>query len=253
MLSLLEKKLYEVLKTNITDTDVVFGPGQGTTKAVRICVSGLESLSSLSGEEILAEREQANLCEILSFDTTGNKKNFKLPAEIKGDVSEVETPPGYTVKQGDDYFIEDNTLKFYHAPKEGKKGLIVFFKGEKAKGYLENSPYKINIILDVSAKELGIADIIFSKSINTLMASFIDMGTIRSTEDETGVSFRILKPATHLKSIERKSEGIKKSAIYRITSDIVLLCQLETSIALGKELPESIIEEIQYQTNPVKK
>ncbi|MCP4162120.1 MAG: hypothetical protein GY760_18765 [Deltaproteobacteria bacterium] len=253
MLSLLEKKLYEVLKTNITDTDVVFGPGQGTKKFVRICVSGLESLSSLSGEEILAAREQSNLCEMFYFDTTGKKQDFELPADIEGDVTEIEVPLGFTVKPGDDYFIEGNTLKFYHAPKEAKKGVAVFFKGEKAKGYIENNTYKINIRLDACCKELSDADAVFSKSLNTLMASFVDMGTIRSEEDETGVKYRILKPVIHLKTIERKSEGIKKTISYSITSDIILLCQLETSIALGKELPGSIIEKIQYQTNPVKK
>jgi len=258
LLALLEKKLHAAVRDVIDDAvPVVPGPAAepatNVKEVVQVSVCEFKAAIPPTNEEILTARGRARTSHRHVWDANGKKSNFTLPENIPGEVVEVEAPPGHSVTLGDDCFVENRTLCFYHPPAKGKPGVKAVLQGNPAKGYRETRPCRIAVNLTVRAGKINDADALFTRSLNALLAAFVNMDTLYSPEDESGVNMRLLKPAALPDLIERSSHKAGSTHFYRVTAGIALLGELEVSVALGAEEPQAVIEKIQYETQPVKK
>jgi len=258
MLALLENRLHGALKGAIDDTvQLVCGPAPEPApeveRMVEVSVREFKMTIPSGNEAIRAGREPARISHAHTWNADGGETNFTLPADVRGEVVAVEAPPGHSVTLGDDCFIEDRTLHFYHPPPKGDPGVMAVLRGKQAKGYSESRPCSIAVNLSVRAEEIKDADALFARSLNALLAAFVDMETLRSPEDESGVNMRLLKPVAVPDSIQRRSHKTDASLVYCVTGNIAVFAELEISVALKAEEPEGIIKEIVYPTQPVKR
>ena len=257
MLDYLEKRLHSAVREAVkSDGPVECGPTLGpetdAKQMVEVSVRELKTTIPSSGEEIKAKRERVRLSHTLTWNSSGRRRNFTLPEDVRSEVAEVEAPPGHPVTSGDDYFLEGRTLRFYRPPAEGKPGLTATLRTDPAIGYSESHPCRILANLIVWAKTIEDADEILTRSFNAVLAAFVDIGNISSPPDDSGVSLRLLKPVAIPDSIERSREKTGRSLFYRVAARIAVFGEMELTAALGAEKPEAVIEEIEYQTQPVK-
>lgn len=257
MLALLEKRLHgAVSDANGSMVKVecgpTLGPASDAEQMVEVSVRELKATIPSSGEAAKATRERTRLSHTHTWNANGSENNFTLPEDVRGELTEVEAPPGLPVSSGDDYFLEGRTLRFYRPPAKGRPGVRATLRGDPAIGYCESHPCRILANLTVWAKKIKDADAVFAGSFNALLAAFVDIGNIHSPQDDSGVSYRLSKPVAVPDSIERSREKIGRSLFYRVTARIAVFGELELTVALGAEEPEALIEEIDYQTQPVK-
>jgi hypothetical protein len=257
LLALLENRLHGAVSEAVNkavqvDCGPTLGPASDAEQVVEVAVRELKATIPSSGEEAIARRERARLSRTHTWDASGKQRNFTLPEDVRGEVAEVEAPPGHPVTTGDDYFLEGRTVRFYRPPAKGTPGVSATLHGDPSIGYSESHPCRILANLTVWAKTIKDADEILTRSFNAILAAFVDIGNISSPQDDSGVSLRLLKPVAVPDSIERSREKIGRSLFYRATAQIAVFGELELTVALGAEKPEAIIEEIEYQTQPVK-
>jgi hypothetical protein len=257
MLAALEKRLHaavnEAVKPSVrVECGPTTGPASEDEHMVEVSVREFKATTPSNGEDVWAIREHARVSVTQTWPASGKTKNFKLPKKARGEVVEVEAPPGHPVSSGDDYFLEDRTLRFYRYPAEGKPGVIATLHGAPAKGYRESCPCRILVNLTVWAKKLDEADAVFNRSLNAILAAFVDLHKIRSPQDKSGVGFRLLKPMAVPDTIDRSREKLGQSLFYCTSARINVFGELELSVALGAEEPKARIKEIEFSKKIVK-
>jgi hypothetical protein len=257
MLAALEKRLHAAVNDAAQPAVRVAcgptgGPASEDERMVEVSVREFKATIPPDGEAVRANREQAMVCWTQPWNASGKTKNFELPKNPRGEVVDVEAPPGHPVSSGDDYFLQDRTLRFYRPPAEGKPGVMATLHGNPAKGYRESHPCCILVNLTVWAKKLDDADSVLNRSLNAILAAFVDIGNIRSLQDKSGVSLLLLKLVAVPGSIERSREKSGRTLFYCTTAGIKVYGELDLSVALGAEDPKSRIEKIDFPQNIVK-
>lgn len=253
MLGLLEEKCYQAVNSACDDTiEVVNGPDRkpkgSVKKMVNVSVSGLQTRHPTGRDEVLTARGGSRLGNVHLSDSTGKETDFEVPDTLSGEISEVEAPPGHPATSGDDYVIDDRTVRFYRPPQKGTPGVAVYLRGDKARGYRDVHPCRIEVVLTAWAQSTEEADDLFGPAFSALLSVFVALPIIRTGPDTIGVALRLLKPVAVPGSITRTLTEINGTDFHRVTAVINVLGDLEVVVALGQAQPESIIESIDYQS-----
>ncbi len=251
MLALLEKKLHAAVSKALGSGTAVkcgptLGPSPKTEQMVAVAVGEFEALVPSSNADVLAIREKSWITRTYPFEADGAQHNFTLPEDDKGELVEVESPPGHLVSSGDDYFLRDRTLRFYRPPAKQNPAVRATLRDGPARGYREAYPTRIRVHLTAWAKSLEDADTAFTKSLNALLAAFVGIGNIRSSQNNDGVVHRLLKPVAVPGSIERSRQALGKSRFYCVTADIKVFGELQLSVSLGAAKADDRIEQVDF-------
>jgi hypothetical protein len=251
MLALLEKRLHDaVSKANSDDVEIkrgpTLGPASTTKKMVAVAVGEFKALAPSSGADVLAIREKSWITRTHAWEADDEQLNFTLPEDVKGELVEVESPPGHLVSSGDDYFLRNRTLCFYHPPGKQNPAVVATLRDGPARGYRESYPCRIQVHLKAWAEMLEDADTAFTKSLDAVLAAFVGIGNIRSAQDNGGVILRLLRPVAVPGSIERTRQELAKSEFYCVTAEIKILGEMQLSVSLGPARRADRIKQVDF-------
>ncbi|MFO1432410.1 MAG: hypothetical protein U1F76_20090 [Candidatus Competibacteraceae bacterium] len=247
MLSTLEDYLLTALRqVHPAELTIRAGPSvpPATTdkQLLTVTAASLQVLQPAADKEDNDRREPAYFTQRFELPANGKKINFKLPAKATGQLAAVESRPGKIAQPGDDYRLEGNTLKFYHAPEQK---VVVQLRGERARGYRETLPCRIAIELAAWAETAPQADKLLTPSIAAVLTAFIDLDVLElAQDDKTGIYLRLLKPVARIQSIERSAEPVAQAHYIRSLARLQLRGELELTLMLGAPPAVGVIEEI---------
>ena len=251
MLTAIENHLLSALRAvhpeDLTITvGPAFPPSTTANKLLTVNASILSLRRPAIDEEVEDNRQQAFFMQSFTLQAGGSHVDFTLPNDAVGQVTEVQTPRGRIAQPGDDYRIEGRVIQFYRAPQQD---VVVRTRGERSRGYQQRQPCQIDIEIAVWAKNAVEADSLVHTSLSAALAAYVDLDLIEFANGEVqGISFRLLKPAAELHSIERSIEKGGNANFIHSMARLYLRGELELILALGVLAPEGVIEEIEYSS-----
>jgi hypothetical protein len=251
MLYALENQLAAALDEAFPD-EVKVVPGSPTAvpaageKRVEVTVSKLE-ISPVSGDP-LAAREPAFFSSIQRWDADGTAKDFALPAEVQGEITEVESPAGRLLSRGQDYQVDGSTVRLYVAPAKGTGAVVATVRTGPAKGFHERRPCQLRLVLAAWAPKLEDADAMLDKALAVVLTHCSELGTLEPEHLESdAVRMRLLQPTVLLEGFERTRTQVRTRWAPRAAAHLRVNAELELTVAVGAPEPQTRIEQIRYK------
>lgn len=249
MLVAIESYFHDALLAAVPDTvDVVTGPSRGpgpeATLRVEVSASSLK-LELPPGDDLAATREPAFFTQAQRWKTDGAKVDFVVPEQLGGQVVEVESPPGRSLRRGDDYTLDGRTVRLFRPPAAAEVGVVAFVRGARAAGFLERRRCEVSLSTRAWGQDAHAADTLLASVLPTTLVASSDLGNLDAgLPDDSGVRLRLLRPVVSLVGIIRGVEQVGDAVHYRAQADFLLRGELEQLVTLGEPEPEGIIREV---------
>lgn len=255
MLLAVESYFHDALRPAVPETvEVATGPSQGPTAdaeaLVEVCASSFK-LMLPEGDDLAAQRQPSYFAQVHRWSGNGTTRDFALPANARGQVVEVESPPGRPLLRGDDYTVEGTTLRLYRAPMTADEAVVAFLRGERAEGFLERRRCELKLSIRAWVKAPGNAAPLLSRALAAALAASADLGNLEDEDtfpDESGVRMRLLQPAATLLGVTRTIETAGTTSFSRAQANFLIRGDCEQLISLGTPDPVGIIREVRRDT-----
>ncbi|RKH68267.1 hypothetical protein [Corallococcus llansteffanensis] len=249
MLAAVEAFYRDALQTLLPRLQVTLGPGPAPdaelARRVDLFAEGL-SLTPPEGTKPGALREPAWFTQELQFSADGQTQEFLLPEQARGEVAEVESPPGRPVPPGDAYTLEGRSLRFHRAPEEAKTAVWVLLRGERARGYTERCPCEIHLVTSAWARAPADADGLLTSVLAGVLNASTRMGTLNgATSPGLGVRLRLQGAVTALRNISRGHERVGELDWFFARARFLLHGELEQAVVVGQPEPVGLIVQTQ--------
>ncbi|WP_002639392.1 hypothetical protein [Myxococcus hansupus] len=249
MLASVETFFHDALLSSLPDgvpvsTGPSSGPAIGVAQLLEVIAPSMK-LALLESADLTARREPAFHFGVHRWKANGKQRDFALPASVVGQVVEVESPPGYPLRRGDDYEVEGRTVRCYRPPAQADVAVVARLRGAHASGFLERAPCDIPLILRAWSEEHGAADALLSSALSTLLIAAATMGNLDdSASDEAGVRIRLLRPSVVLVGMTRGAELLHAKPFFRAQAEFLIRGELEQLIVVGAPQPTGVIREV---------
>lgn len=245
MLNTLETYLTDTLRTalpegiTLTAGPVLPLPSTQQLPLLNIAAIALQPRPTDNKEN--RKREPAFFTQRLTFNGNSQILDFTLPAEAVGEIVEVGLEPGRLARHGDDYWLEENTVKFYQAP---AGAFTVLVKGAQASGYRELMPCRTTVEIHAWAGKMTQADDCLNPALAATLTALADVDRLELAWLETsGFSLRLLKPQAGIRALERTAVA-GDQPVFRSTARLHLQGEWELTLALGTPPKEGLITEV---------
>lgn len=255
MLLAIESYFHDALRPAVPETvEVATGPSRGPAADAEALVEVYASRLKLAlpeGDDLTAQRQTSYFAQVHRWAGNGATKDFTLPANARGQVVEVESPPGHPLRRGDDYALEERTLRLYRAPAVANEAVIAFLRGDRADGFLERRRCELSLSIRAWVKAPGNAAPLLSRALAAALAASADMGNLEDEDtypEESGVRMRLLQPAASLVDIQRAMEPVGEALFSRAQANFIVRGELEQLISLGTPEQEGIILQVRRET-----
>ena len=181
-----------------------------------------------------------------TWPTDGVADTFTLPGGTDGEIFEVESPPGFAVRRGDDYLLDGDTIRFYRAPAAGAPGVIARIQGDPAHGYTRRRPCVMELEIDVYGRNAQQVDTLLGGSTQVALATLTRAPrfTLAAVAGFT-VLTRVIEPRSTVVSIERSDVTVGGNQVFVGALRLELEGQLDLLVANGDPTPTSFIESIE--------
>lgn len=248
MLNLLETflaaALRPILPQNISlATGPMPPPAAANVPLVNVAATALYPLRPAGGGED-AKRDAAFFTQSLPLTGDSQRLDFALPEDAKGEVIEVESSPGRLARPGDDYWLENRNLRFYHPP---AGAFTVLLRSVRASGYQELSPCRANLEINAWADQTTAADDLLTPALAAVLATFYGLDRMELARLEAaGFSLRLIKPLAELMALERAPVS-GDAPLFRSTARLWLRGEWELTLALGVPPMEGVIRTLDGQ------
>lgn len=242
MLNVLETFLDQALASALPqNTSLVAGPvlapAADKVPLVNIVASALHPLRPV-GDAEETKRDAAFFTQRLILTGDGLRLDFALPEEVTGEIIEVESSPGRLARPGDDYWLEQRKLRFYHPP---AGAFTVLLRGEPASGYQELSPCRATLEINVWADQIIAADNLLASSLASALAALSGLDRMELARiDTAGFSLRLIKPVAELDALERGP--VSGTSLFCSKARLRLRGEWELTLALGAPPAEGLIK-----------
>jgi len=224
-------------------------PGDSFPRVV-LTASRLALIFKQDDDDPLASRTTAHFGAVQRWSGDGTARDFTVPDDIKGDITDLECPPGRPLRVGDDYAVDGRTVRLMRAAPIGQDNLVVRLRGGPARGYLDKRACIITLQIQVWSTAINKLDALSSRVHAALLAAAADLPHLEATaHDDLGVRVRLLRPHAAWISTTRDIVDAQP-ALLRDTLEFQLRGELEQRITLGQPEPAGIIEKIVYTADP---
>lgn len=221
------------------------GPADaGVSRLVEVSAVSLKLAPPLE-EDLTAGREPAFLAGEHRWSADGTQVDFVLPEGARGQVVEVESPPGRSLNRGDDYALEERMVRLYQPPARAEVAVVAYLRGERAQGFLERRPCEISLVTRAWGSEHGAADALLSRALAAVQVASTGLGNLEDTESAAaGLRLRLLRPAMTLLGVSRGVEVLHDTPFFRAQAEFLLRGVLEQLVAVGEPEPTGLIREV---------
>ncbi|MCE9671266.1 hypothetical protein LY474_25995 [Myxococcus stipitatus] len=255
MLVALESYFHDVVRPAIPETvDVATGPSRGpptdAEALVEVCASTMK-LALPPGDDLNVLRQPSYFSHVHRWAADGRTLNFALPESTQGQVAEVESPPGRPLRRGDDYAVDDLTLRLYRAPAAAEEAVVAFLKGDRAAGFLERRRCEVSLAIRAWVKSPGNAAPLLSSALAAALAASTDLGNLEDEDtlfEDTGVRIRLLQASATLLGVHRGIEDVGGTLYTRAQANFLVRGELEQLVTLGAPDPRGTIREVRRVT-----
>lgn len=187
--------------------------------------------------------DPAYTLELVAWPSDGNTLDFEIPANLDGELVEVESPPGYTLRRGDAWLLDTRTIRFYRAPAPGNPGVRARLRGDAAKGFKRRKPCRIELAISAWATTTASADQRLDIALQTSLAALVELPNLEAgVVGGVHVQMRILQPRAWLLRIDRSAPASTNLVESRAT--LQLRGDLELLVAGGAPQPVGVIEQL---------
>lgn len=242
MLNLIETSLLQAIAPTLPQgTKLVAGLIIPPVAApvVNITVTSLQTRRFTENNEE-SKRQPAFLMKRISLTGDGKLLDFSLPENAIGDVIEVELSPGRLAKPGDDYWLEQRTLKFYTPP---SGTFTVLLRSVPASGYQQSCTCHGIVNIDVWGDQTTVVDDYLTPALASTLAFFLGLERMELVKaNTTGFSLRLIKPLIELDALE--CTQVPTSPLICNRARLRLTGTWELVLALGTPPQTGIIQEI---------
>lgn len=249
MLASIETFFHDALLSSLPEgVTVSTGPSSGptgeVTQLLEVVAPSLK-LALPESADLTARREPAFHFGVHRWKANGKQRDFVLPAAAAGQVMEVESPPGYPLRRGDDYEVEGRTVRCYRPPAQAEVAVVARLRGARASGFLERAACDIPLILRAWSEEHGAADTLLSRALSTVLIAAAALGNLDdSASDGAGVRIRLLRPSVVLVGLTRDAELRQEKHFFRAQAEFLIRGELEQLVAVGAPEPTGVIREV---------
>lgn len=250
MLVTLEHYFHDALKAVLPgDVEVLTGPSLGpidanVTQLVEVSAPSLK-LALPPEDDLTAGREEAFHAQVHRWSADGKQVDFVLPDSARGELVEVESPPGRPLSRGDDYMLEGRTVRCYQPPAQAEVAVVAFLRGERAQGFLERRPCEISLVTRAWGREHGVADRLLSSALAAVQVASTGLGNLEDADsDGSGVRVRLLRPAMTLLGFSRGAEPLHDTTFFCARAEFLIRGEFEQLVAVGEPEPTGIIREV---------
>jgi hypothetical protein len=252
MLYALENLLVPALRATLpAAVGVAVGPPVEVPPASgeRVDLIAADLRVKVNPSEPLEAREPTFLFQVQKWGADGTIKDFALPSEAKGEVFEVESPPGHPVRRGEDYAVDGKTLRFYRPPAAAATAVTATLRTGPATGFQERRPCTAQLSITTWGTDFPRTDHLLDQALSVVLATCVGLGTLEAQGLEAGIRMRLLRPALVLEQIDRSQFKAGEKWAPRAVARLRLEADLELVVALGTPEPEGIMEKIAYHAD----
>lgn len=179
-----------------------------------------------------------------TWPTDGVTDTFELPREAEGQIYEVEAPPGVPVVRGDDFLVDDLTLRFYRAPAVADPGVLARLRTSDAHGYARRQACIVELDVSAYAESLDHTDSMLAAATAVALAALTRAPRL-VLPPVTGIDVlvRMLEPRAMLTALERTI--IESARVHHASVGLELTGRLDLLVARGDPAPTSIIQRLE--------
>lgn len=115
----------------------------------------VETLSlALGSGQRPPDEEKPRYLHTYRCEVPGATTSFKIPEDIQGDISSVESPPGWPLRPGDDYSVNNRSIRLHRDPGNTTNTFLVRLHGSPAQGTISRDPctIKINVVTTADSR-----------------------------------------------------------------------------------------------------
>ncbi|WPB72656.1 hypothetical protein KYC5002_26745 [Archangium violaceum] len=252
MLAAIEHHFLTALDAALADTVYLktgpsTGPSPSMTELVEVFASRLEP-SRLEGDSLTEGREPAFLTQVQRWTADGTTSDFEVPADVWGDVIEVQSPPGQPASRGDDYALEGRRVRFFRPP-TGE--VVAILRGGPARGFQAKQLAEVSLSIVVWGGTIERTDELFGEVLAAALAATVGLGHFEAgLPANSGVRLRLLRPVAALTGITRGREKLGRKQLVCASAKLLLRGELEQTVALGTAEAQGLIEKIEYSRTP---
>jgi hypothetical protein len=169
--------------------------------------------------------------------------SFVLPPALVGDLLEVEAPLGYLARQGDHYYLDGNTIRFFRAP-TGPGHVLARVRTAAASGHARRGAATLSLDVNVYGRDPSTTDPMFEDVLQVVLvqlqsAPYFALQSVPGL----GTMVRFSDHRTHLLHIERKLAGYENVIV--CAARLELVGELDLLVATGAPPPVDLIERIE--------
>ena len=249
MLYALENLIVPALKAALPGgVGVTLGPPEAPPAGKeRVDVIATDLRAKVDPGEPLAPRGPAFLFQVERWGADGTIKDFALSPSAKGEIFEVESPPGRPVRRGEDYAVDGKTLRFYRPPEAAPVAVVATLQTGPATGFREQRPCTAQLGVTAWGTDFPRTDRLLDQALSVVLTTCVGLGTLEAQDLEAGVRMRLIKPSLVLEQIDRSHFKSGERWAPRAAARLRLDAELELTVALGTPEAEGVIEKIAYQ------
>lgn len=198
-------------------------------------------------DDPLDSRSSAHFAATHQWSGDGTTRDFTLPANIPGEIAELECPPGRALRSGDDYSVDGRTVRLMVAPRTGQQNLQARLRGGPARGFLDKRPCVVTLVADVWANGPAQLATTAARALAALLAASVDLPHLEATPHaDLGVRVRLLRPTASWTATTRSEQR----GLLRDTIELQLRGELEQLVAVDTPDPVGTIKSIVYRPEP---
>jgi hypothetical protein len=178
-----------------------------------------------------------------TWPINGVVASFTVPPAMTGEIMEVEAPAGYLRKLGDDYYLDNRTIRFFHAP-VGPGEARASVRVATTSGYRRRSPATLALDLTAYTRDLSTADALIEDALQLLLVQ-LDRTPYFAFQNGTGLgtTVRFCDFRPHVVSLERTVLSFE--SVIACSALVELEGELDLLVPSGSPVPVGIIESIQ--------
>lgn len=163
--------------------------------------------------------------------------DFPLPEAARGEVAEVQSPPGRILPPGDAWQIDGRTLRFFSAPGGPVR---VSTRTVPVRGYRERRFGHVALSLRAWAHDGPAVDSLLATGLAALLAAAEDFNVMELAGAAPSLSVRLTRPRLSVVALEQDADGPWTSGCVRC----VLRGEVELALRLGEAAPEGRIRDV---------
>lgn len=185
-----------------------------------------------------------HLVDEVTWDTDGTIKDFNISLSLVGEIMEIQSPPGQIVNIGDELYVDERTLRFYHAPAAAVPGVKTRLRGVDAPGWQHQRDGQIHLDIDAWATTMAVADANLATALNVALSRMVELPVLEMSQTSNiDVWLRFQAPNIWLLDMDRSRHA--SVAVLNAHASVTLRGTLDVLVARGTPAPFGIIDSVE--------